>query len=160
MAGQGEAADLSGAAVQYVKQHALTPLDADGFTVAEHASVDGERAIANLIAVRHAFGQRGFHGGFALVFELLHLGGGGKEILRHVTTAAECGLKLFEGEEDFAIIVAGLIFGLDVDRSDFAAISAAIKIGSGTNVRVIEAEPGRTGREGNAAAAMRGNEGR
>src|SRR6185312_15768245 len=85
---------------------------------------------------------------------------GRKEILRHVTTAAECGLKLFEGEEDFAIIVAGLIFGLDVDRSDFAAISAAIKVGSGTNVRVIEAEPGRTGREGNAAAAMRGNEGR
>jgi hypothetical protein len=46
--------------------------------------------------------------------------------LRHVTAAAEGGLEFFEGEKDFAVVIAGLIFRLDVNRADFPAVGAGI----------------------------------
>ena len=54
VSGQGQAAVLSGAAVEHVQQHPLAGLHADRLAVAEHASVDRECVIAHLVAVRHA----------------------------------------------------------------------------------------------------------
>ena len=54
--GEGEAADLSGAAVEDVEEDALAVFDADGFAVAEHAAVDGEGVVADFVAVWRAFG--------------------------------------------------------------------------------------------------------
>ena len=83
---------------------------------------------------------------------------GRQEVLRHVAAVAQGGLKFFEREEDFAIVIAGVLFGFDVDGADQAAVLAESEIGSGTNVGVIEAEAGGLGHEGDSAAAVGRNE--
>ena len=138
--GKREAANLGGAAVQHMKQDALALLHAHGLSVAEHAAVDGEGVVADLVALRHAFGERGFHRRLALFFERLHAGGRRKGVHGHVSAAAEGGLEFFQDEEDFAIVTARLVLGLDVDRSDLSAVLAGGEIGSGAIVRVVEAK--------------------
>ncbi len=69
VARQSEAANFGGAAVQNMKKNSFAVLYPNRFAVAEHASIDGERAVADFISVRHAFGERRFHRGFAASFE-------------------------------------------------------------------------------------------
>ncbi len=69
------------------------------------------------------------------------------------------GWNFLEHEKDFAIIAAGLMFRLNVDRAYLSAILAAGQIGTGRKVRVIESQSPRPGREGDAAHAMRRNKG-
>ena len=138
--GKSEAANLGGAAVQNVKQYPLALLHAHRLAVTQHAAVDGEGIVADFVAVRHALGERGFHLALAGIFESGNGLRGREEVLRHVAAAAEGGLKLLEGEEDFAIVVAGVLFGFDVNGADQAAVLTASKIRSGADVGVVEAE--------------------
>ena len=50
--GQREAANLGGAAVEHVEEHALALFYADRFAVAEHSAVDGEGVVADFVTVR------------------------------------------------------------------------------------------------------------
>ena len=51
VAGEGQAADLSGAAVEDVEEDAFALFDANGFAVAEHPAVDGEGVVPDFVAV-------------------------------------------------------------------------------------------------------------
>ena len=140
MAGKREAANLGGTAVENVKQNALALLHAHRLAVTEHAAVDGEGIVADLVSVRHPFGEGSFHLALAGIFECGNGLRGREEVLRHVAATAQRGLKFFEGEEDFAIVIAGVLFGFDVNGADQAAVLAGGKISSGTDVGVVEAE--------------------
>ena len=59
---QGEAANFRGAAIQNVKENALSSLDSDGFAMAQHPAVNGKEFITNFVPVWHAFGEGRFHG--------------------------------------------------------------------------------------------------
>ena len=126
MAGQGKAANLGRASIQNVKENALAWFDANRLTVTEHAAVDGERAIANLVSVRHAFGKRRLHRGLAAVFKGLDFDRG-KEILWHIAAATEGWLEFLQDEKYFAIVVSGLVPGLDVDWANLPAVLARAK---------------------------------
>ena len=128
VAGKGEAANLGGAGVEDVEEDALAGFHADGIAVAEHASVDGEGIVADFESVRQAAGEGDFHFALAGIFEFGDGLRGREKVLRHVAAAAEGGLKFFESEEDFAVVVAGMVLGLDVDRADEASVLAEIEI--------------------------------
>src|SRR5580658_1567385 len=49
---QGEAADLAGAGIQDMEQHALALFDADRLAVAELFAVDAEKLVADFVAFR------------------------------------------------------------------------------------------------------------
>src|SRR5579862_4142677 len=159
MAGKREAADFRGAGIENVQQDAFALLDAQRLTVPEHASIDGEGAIADFIAVWHSFRERGFHRGFAGGFEVVIGSGGRKEVLSHVAATAERRLEFLEREEKFAVEAAGLMARLDIERARESAVESRGEIGAGADVRVIEAEAGRIRRERNASHAARGDEG-
>ena len=90
--------------------------------------------------MRHAFGERFLH----LVFARVPEGGiglrGDEKIHRHVSAAAQRGLKLFERQEDFAVVIAGVLLRLNVDRSHQAAVLACREVRSGAHMRVVETE--------------------
>ena len=69
------------------------------------------------------------------------------------------GLKFFQGEEDFADRSCRGCVWLDVDGANLAAVLARAEVGSAAGMGVIEAEPGGARGEGDAAAAMRRDEG-
>ena len=95
--------------------------------------------------MRHAFGERSFHGGFAGFLERFVSCGWRQEILSHVATAAESRLEFFQDEKNFAIVPAWIFFRLDVNRSNLAAVLAGREIGAGAIVRVIETQTGGLG---------------
>ena len=159
MTGQGQAARFGGAAVEDVQQQPLAGLDADGIAMAEHASVDGEGAVADLIAVRVAAGKRSRHRRLAFFFEVGVLPAG-QEILGHVAPAAERGLKFLERKEDLLVVGARVLFGFDIYRADQAAVLTAGQVGPRDHVGVIEAEAGRARDKGNAPHAACGDVGR
>ncbi len=159
VAEEREAADLGGAGVDDVEEDTLAGFDADGLAVAEHLAVDGEGGVADLVAVGHSAGERGFHGGLACVFDRFDGGGGGEEVHGHVSAAAEGWLELFEGEEDFAVVGAGVVGGLDVDGTGEAVVLTGGEVGSGADVGVIEADAGGTRSELDAACAVGGDVG-
>src|SRR5271166_5090241 len=143
-----------------MKQHTFVLFDAYGLAVPQHAAVDGERAIANLISVRHALGQRSFHGGLTLLLKLAVASRRREEVHVHVAAAAEGGLELLEREEDFAVVAAGILLRFDVHRANLAAVLPGVEVGAGTVVAVIEAQAGGVRGETYAAFAVRGNPGR
>src|ERR1700758_3931154 len=106
---KSEASNLCGAAVEDVKKHAFACFDANGLAVTEHAAVDGERAITHFEPVRHTFGKRSLNRGFPRLFEGLISFTCRKKILRHVPAARKARLKLFEHEENFAIVTARIV---------------------------------------------------
>ena len=160
VARKSQAANFGGAAVEDVEEDALAGFDANGFAVAEHAAIDGEGPIADFEAVRHAFGQRRFHCGFAGLPKGFVRLARRKKILCHVAAAGEGGLEFLQSEEHFAVVTAGFVAWLDIDRSDLAGILACAKVGASAIVRVIEAESGRPRSEDDATMAVRGNIGR
>src|ERR1700687_3911098 len=141
-----------------MKQDSFSPLDADRFSVSEHASVDREGPVADFIAMRHTLGKRGFHGGLALFFECLHLGWRSQEILRHVSAAAESWLKLLEHEKHLAIISTRLVRGLNVHGPNFATVLSSGEVRTRAVMRVIEAEARWPRCENDPPLAMRRNE--
>src|ERR1700686_2316164 len=141
-----------------MKQDSFSPLDPDRFSVSEHASVDREGPIADLIAMRHTLGERGFHGGLALFFECLHLGWRSHEILRHVSAAAEGWLKFLQHEKHLAIVPTRLVPGLDVQRPNFTAVLSGGQVRTRAVMRVIRAEARWSRCEYDPSLAMRRNE--
>src|ERR1700751_3913996 len=123
-----------------MEEKALTFFNADGVAVAEHFSVDGEEVVADLEAVWVVVRKRFLHGALASLFEVFHCSWGREEVLCHVTAAAQAGLELLHGEEDLAVVVAGIFFWFDVNGTDEAGVLARAQIGSGAYVRVVEAE--------------------
>src|SRR5262249_11333274 len=154
MAGQGDATNFRRAAVQNVKENALTLLDSNGFAMTKHPAVNGKVLVTNFVAVRHAFGARSFHSGFADFLERSVNCGRRQDFLSHVTTPTESRLEFFQNKKDFAIVPAWIVFRLDVNRSNLAAVLARRKIDPGAIMCVIEAQTGWIGREPNAALAM------
>src|SRR5271169_296695 len=140
-----------------MKQNSLAPLDTNRFSVAEHASVDRERPIADLIAIRHSLGQRGFHGRLALFFQRSHLVCRGQEILRHVSSAAESRLKLLEHKKHFAIVSTWLVLGLDVHRPHLAAVLSSRQVRARAVMGVIKTEARRPWCKHNPPLAVSGN---
>ena len=140
VSGQRQAADFGRASIQDMEQHALASLYADRLAMAQHASVDGEGAVPDLEAVGRALRERGLHRALARIFQALYYGRRGQEIHRHVTAAAECGLEFLQGQEDFAIIIAGIVLRFDVHRTHQAAVLSRAQVRPGAYVGVIEAE--------------------
>ncbi len=66
---QSQTANLGRTAIQNVKQHALPLFHPDRLSVTQHVSVDGERIVADLVAVRHPLGEGSVHLALALVLE-------------------------------------------------------------------------------------------
>src|SRR5579872_1101363 len=153
MSRQSKAANLCGAPVQDVKQHALALLHTHRFTMTQHAAIDGEVTIANLVTVGHTLCERGFHGRLASRFEFFHLGGR-QEILGHVAALTERWFKFFEYEKDFAIVISGVVLRFDIDRTNLARILPGVKVGPGAVMRVIEAQSQRLRSEGDSAHSM------
>src|SRR6266403_2663579 len=121
VSGQSETANFSGASIKNMKKDAFARPYADGLAVAEHAAVDGEGCVANFIAVGHAFGERGLHGGLAGSFEFFVWYRRRKKILRHVATLTEGWLKFFQHKKYFAVVVARVVLRLDVQGTYLAA---------------------------------------
>ena len=96
-----------------------------------------------------------------LLADLLQLldGRAGEHVHRHVAALAEGRLELFQHQEDFAVIGAGVVLRLDIDRASLAGIGAAVQIAARHHMRVVEAEARRPWHKGDAAHAMRGDEG-
>ena len=138
VAWQGEAPNFRGAAIQNMKKNALALLDSDRFAVAKHATVNGKEPVTNFVSVRHALGERSFHGGFASFLESFVCFRRRQKILRHVATAAESRLEFLQNKKNFAIIAAWIFVRLDVNGSNLAAVLAGRKIGPSAIVCVIE----------------------
>ena len=64
-------------------------------------------------------------------------------------------LELFEGQEDFLVVVAGIVFGFDVDGADLAAVLARLRSAARHEVGVVEAEPRRARGEGDPPHPVR-----
>jgi hypothetical protein len=77
-----------------------------------------------------------------------------------VTAPIECRLEFLKHQKYFAIVAAGFMFRLDIDRAYVSAVLPAGQIGSGRDVHVIETQSRRPGRKAYAAHAMRWNKGR
>ena len=105
-----------------MEQNALTLLHAYRFAMVQHPAVDGERAVADLVTVRHALGQGSFHGAFSLRLQFFDLGGGREKVLRHIAALTERGFKLFQDQKDFPVVPARFVFRLDINRTDLAAV--------------------------------------
>src|ERR1019366_4935868 len=137
MAGQSEAADLGRTRIEHMEQHAFALFYADRFAVTEHPAIDAEQLISDFEAL-----------GFFLrlvVRRLSHLLQSlqriaSQHVHRHVAAATEGGSELLHHQEDFAIIGTGIILRVDVDRSDLAGVSAAVKIAHGRDMRMVKAE--------------------
>src|SRR5579862_6984064 len=157
VAGKSEAANLRGAAIENVKEHPFAWLYANGFAVTEHATIDGEIAIADFVAVRHAVGEGGFHGGFAGLVQLLVGSSGSEKILWHVAALAERRFKFLEGQENLAVVTAGIVGWFDVRGTNLAAVLSGVQVGASAIVGVIEAQPGRFWRERDDARPAGGN---
>src|SRR6266513_2684543 len=126
--GQSETANFSGASIKNMKNDAFARLYADGLAVAKHAAVDGEGRVANFIAVGHAFGERGLHGGLTGGLEFLVWYRERKEILRHVATLTEGWLEFFQHKKYFAVVLARVALRLDVHGTYLATIVACGEI--------------------------------
>jgi hypothetical protein len=157
--GKRQTANLRGAAIENVKQDALALFDANGFAVPEHPAVNGEGFVADFETLGHAFGERGFHRRFPGIFEGLYFAGGREEVHVHIAAAAELRVEFLQYQKHFAIEIPGRRFWLDVHRPDLAAVLPGGEIGARAIVGVIEAKTRGIGSEGDAALAIRGNEG-
>ena len=125
--------------------------------MAEHAAIDRKQVVADLVAVRLPARHRRPHRGFAQILKRLDAGGVGQEIRRHVAAAAERRLEFLEHQEHFAVVTAGLLFRLDVNRADLSAILPIGEVGAGHEMRVIEPQSGRPRHKTDPARAMSGN---
>ena len=70
MCRQRQTSDFGGASVQDVEEDTLALLHFDWLAVMELAAIDGEGVVADLISMRHAFGERCLHRSLSLLFEL------------------------------------------------------------------------------------------
>ena len=157
MSRKSQAANFRRASIQNMKQDALACFYSHRFAMAQHATIDREVAIANLKAVGHALCERGPHCRLATLFEFPHFRDRSEKVLGHISTLAERGLKLFQREEDFAVVVARVVLRLDINRADLAAVLPSAKIGTASIVGVIEAQARRLWSEGDGAYSVRRN---
>src|SRR6476646_2339934 len=99
VSGQRQAPDFGRASIQHMEQHALASLYPEGLAMAQHSSVDGERSVPNLEAMRRALRERGLHRTLTAIFQTFYNRCWRQEVHRHVTTAAVCGLEFLQGQE-------------------------------------------------------------
>src|SRR5260370_42327377 len=105
-----------------MKQDALALFHPNRFAVAQHTAIDSERIVANLIPMRHTFGEGGLHLALPLRLEAGYGLGRREKIHRHVSTLAQRRLKLLQREKDLTVVIARVASLFDVNRSDEAAI--------------------------------------
>src|SRR6266849_8275510 len=123
-----------------MKQHPLTQLHADWFSVTEHTTVDREIPITDLVAVRHSLRKRRFHGRFPRILQGLNLACRREKGHCHVATLTERRFEFFEYEKDFPVVAPRLMLGLYVNRSDLTAVLSSMEISTGPIMRVIETQ--------------------
>src|SRR6266478_26121 len=158
MSWQGDAANFGRAAVQDVKEHTLALSHAHRFAVAQHATVDGEIAIAHFIAVQHPLRERGFHRGLTSRFKYFDARSGSQKIHRHVAALAERWFELFEDEKHLPVVASRLVSRFYVNRSNLATVLSSVKLGTCPIARVIEAKTGGTRSEHNPSHPVRRDE--
>src|SRR6266567_3350671 len=158
MSRQSKTPNLACASVQNMEQNALALFHANRITMTKHPSVDGEGVVSNLVAVRHPLSERSIHCAFAGPLERGDCLSWRKKIHRHIPAATECWLKLLHREKNFAIVPSRIVFGLDINRTDQAAVLTRCQVCSSANVRVVEAEAGRPRHKRDSPAAMRRDE--
>src|SRR5882724_196037 len=158
MSGQGQAANLRRTAVQDVKEHPLALFYAHPLAVAQHATIDGEIAIAHFIAVRHPLRERGFHRGLTSRFKFFGARGGSQKILGHVAALTERRFELLEYEKHLPVVAPRLMPGLYVNRPELATVLSCVEIRTRPIMRVVETETGRTRSEHDAAHSVRRDE--
>src|SRR3954453_3921102 len=124
----------------------------------EHAPVDGEQAVADLVPVRHALRERRPHAGLSDLFKRRDARPRGQEVHRHIAAATQGRLELLEDEEHLSVMRAGALSGLDVDGPDLPVVLAALEIGTAAQMGVIEAEACGARRERDAARPPRRDE--
>src|SRR6516165_8156936 len=79
-----------------------------------------------------------------------------QEIERHLGARQE-GPELLEREEHFAVKSARVVRWLDINEPGLPAVEPGGEVSAGVDMGVVEPEPTRTWRKGNAPHAMRGN---
>src|SRR6266852_3623840 len=151
MSRQCEAANLRRAPIEHMKQHPLSQLHADWFSVTEYATVDCEIAITDLVSVRHPLRERRFHGRFPRILQGLNLACRREKGHCHVATLTERRFEFFEYEKDFPVVAPRVMLGLYVNRSDLTAVLSSVEISTRSIMRVIETETGWTRSEYNLA---------
>jgi len=70
---------------------------------------------------------------------------------------AEPGLEFFQGQEDFAVVIAWVVLRFNVYGTDQAAVLSSAHVLICADVGVIKAKSGRLGDKRNAPASMRRN---
>src|SRR6202034_3682947 len=68
---QRKTPDLGRAPVQHVEKHTFALLYPYWLAASQHSAIDGEGTIPDLESVRRTFGERGLHGVFAGIFQIL-----------------------------------------------------------------------------------------
>ena len=124
-------------------------LDANRFARAQGFVVDGKHLVADFEAGRvgvERLGALGLRPGVACVIVIFFFG-------------IEKGLPFAEREEDFLVVISGIVRGLDHEKAELAGVGAAVQVRPGHRVRVIPARPGRARRELIADAAVRRHHG-
>lgn len=122
MSRQRETSNLRRASVENMKENMLAPFHPHRLAVPQHPAVDREIAVADLVAVRHAFSQRRFHGSLARGFEFFDFSGRRQKILRHVPALAERRLKFLQHEKDFLVVAARFLLRLNINGTDLSAV--------------------------------------
>ena len=105
--------------------------------MSKHAAIDAEEVVAHFEAF--GFFLRFLVGGVAHLLQRLE-GSTGQHVHRHVAATAKGWRELLHHQKDFAIVSAGIVLRLDVDRSGLARVRAAIEVALGRDMRMVETE--------------------
>ena len=155
-----EAPNLACASIQYMEEDLLSLLYTNWFAVPKHLSIDREGVVANLVSVRRFLSQAKHSSNLASILQRRNGLCRRQKIHRHISAPAEGRLELFHGEKDFAVVAPWVFLRLNIDWPNESAVLSCRKIGSGSNVRMVEAKTGRPRNKGDASAAMRSDKGR
>ena len=153
MTGKSEAANLACASVEDMEENPFPLLHPNRLAMTKHSSIDGEQAIAYLVALRPSSGERGLHRAFAGILQTSYCSCGREEVHIHVSTLAEGRVKFLQRQEDFTVVVARIASWFDIHRPDESTVLPSAEVASSTDMRVIEAKAKGLWNERNSAAS-------
>ena len=114
------------AGVEHVEQHALALLHADRFAVTEHAAVDGEQLVADLVALRSSPVASSSAASAHLLAAPRRAAPDSTSIAMSPPWLND-GLEFLHHQEHFAVVGAGIVLRLDIDRTGLARVGAAVR---------------------------------
>src|SRR5580704_6952709 len=131
MAREGHTADFARTAVENMEENPFALLHSDRFAMSKHSPINGERAIAYLVAFWHSLCERRLHRSFPSILEALHDCGGGEKIHIHISAPAEGRFKFLQSKEEFTVVMTRIVLWLDVQRANETAVLTLAEVASG-----------------------------